>query len=84
MGQSQAFIYGQKDGQMWDLSGFPNVQAIRNAKEVWADATVRVMGVRYCETLWGVSISDADAWEQACNDYNRGCYEAVVSRFEKI
>ncbi len=80
MKHSQAYIYGQKDGQQWDLSGFANKQAIRNAKEGWDEATVRAMGVGYCETQWGVSIANAEDWATACKDYNRGCYEAVIAR----
>ncbi len=80
MGHSQAYIYGQKDGQQWDLSAFEDEQAIRKADKGWDEATIRAMGVGYCETQWGVSIADADAWAQACEDYNQGCYEAVIAR----
>lgn len=75
---SAAFLAGLNDGLAWDLDGFASVDAVRASKTGWDESTINAMGVGPCAKAWGVD-AEGDAWEAACEDYNRGAYQGATA-----
>lgn len=79
--KSQAYDAGLKDGLAWDLDGYRSDKDVRQDCDGWCDATIsglreqdfcKLVGIRPGD--WGTEI-----WEQACSDYNRGCYDGATA-----
>lgn len=77
--ESKAFWDGHNDGLQWDLSSFDSMDDVRSETTGWDEATINACGPTTCAKAWGIDPEDSEAWDQACEDYNRGCYLGVTA-----
>ena len=75
---SPAFLAGLKDGLAWDLDGFATAAAVQANKSGWDESTINAIGKVPCAKAWGVE-ADGEAWETACEDYNRGAHQGATA-----
>ena len=76
--ESKAYQDGVADGLGWDLN-FDTHDEVEACRYGWDEAALGSAGPAACSRAWGVDPEDEDAWRDACEDYNRGCYEGVCA-----